>query len=123
MNDAVFMRVLDGAGERFQKCCGLVRAGRGATKPAVERTSVQVFQDQKQAAIQVTRLVDLDYVGMLELGNGPHFGPKSIHDFCTDGRGIADPFQSDGPFRVFLAGLEEYAAATAVQLTKDLEPR
>jgi hypothetical protein len=120
VDDAALVGVVDRAGQRLDQ------GGRGGRRRDVggdglrQGAAADVLQRVERSALRRADLVDLDDVGVLELGDRLRLGAEADQRFGVGQIARQDHFQGDEPVELDLPGLVDDAHAAAAQLAEDL---
>src|SRR5262245_2735476 len=119
MDDALLVRVVNGAGQRFDQCRSLNRRKGTLAQPVLKRGSGDILQHEKGLVVLITDFQDLDNIGMAQPCRRERLSPESLA-----GRGIAEvdsrqDLQSDMLIEPLVDRLVNDSHAAAPQATNN----
>jgi hypothetical protein len=123
VDDAGFMRGLDGAGQGLHQAGGLRRRQYGPGQLPPQAAPLHPFQGKEGLAAGLAHLVDGDNVDMAQAGDGLGLGLEAGHFHPVGVHAGADHLEGDEALEADLPGLVDDAHAAAAQPTEDLVAR
>ena len=123
MDDPPIVGHRHGARQGLDELGGRPGTRRALADPLVETASVDQLQREERQAVVLAGLVDLDDIGMRELGDGLGLGAESRQAHGTHVHPGEDHLQGDQALQTPVPGLVDHAHAAAPEFLHDVVTR
>ena len=123
MDDPAIVGHRHGARQGLDELGGRPGTRRALADPLVETASVDQLQREERQAVVLAGLVDLDDIGMRELGDGLGLGAESRQAHGTHVHPGEDHLQGDHALQTPVPGLVDHAHAAAPEFLQDVVTR